>query len=56
MTNEDLKTVRAIDLLIEVRDVYKERKDYEMSDMIRRELNEMGVVVIDKGEVKWKFK
>ena len=44
-----------VDLLVELREQFREKKDFEASDTIRARLRELGVVLEDtpKG-VRWK--
>jgi len=51
-----LQEVRLVDMLVDMRRVYKERGDYKMSDMIRNRLTELGIIVKDTKEgVSWKY-
>ena len=45
-----IKTDQAVEALIEMREVARKSKDWDTSDRLRQELNEMGVDVIDTKE------
>ena len=52
---EDL-TARLIDLLLNIRLEVKKKKDFELSDRIRKELSEFGIAVKDKKDgFEWEF-
>ncbi len=51
--NEELLN-EVIDLIVDVRKRLRARKEYELTDEIRKELERLGVVLLDKGlETKW---
>lgn len=45
---EDDKTTDLIELIIDIREKLRERKDYESSDLIRSKLNDINIVLEDK--------
>jgi len=46
-----------VDLILDIRNELRRRKNYELSDKIRDSLNELGIIVNDsKNESIWKFK
>jgi len=47
---------RLVEIILNVRSILRSRKEYQLSDMIRNELNKIGIVVNDTVEgVKWEF-
>lgn len=48
---------RLIQLLVEVREIFRREKRYDISDMVRNRLGELGVELEDvAGETKWKIR
>jgi hypothetical protein len=55
--NEILKEIRLIDIIFDARNEARRNKDYELSDLIRRRLLDLNVIVKDEkdGSSTWEF-
>lgn len=50
------KTKELVELLIELREDARKRKDFGTSDRIREKLRQLGVLLEDSGKTKWKIR
>ncbi|BCU66927.1 cysteine--tRNA ligase [Sulfolobales archaeon HS-7] len=52
--NEDM--IKLIDSIVEIRNLLRKRKEYELSDEIRKILNNIGIAILDgKERTTWRF-